>query len=125
MPEAPLRLTPRWAEHGVLVIDADGDFDAASAPLLCEPILRMAMTGHRWFVVDFARIGRFHSSGVQALTVVRERVHGRGGMLALSGGPDIRSVLGALGVDHVGVFYDTVAEAERACRADPDAAGRR
>lgn len=114
-----LRLTPRWADADLLVVEAEGTFDAASAPLLCEPLIRLLRVGHRHFVVDVQRVTSFHRAGVQLLTAARRTIHAGGGVLALVAGPDARSAFNAADVGRSAFLYPNVVEASRACRASP------
>jgi anti-anti-sigma regulatory factor len=113
----PLRLTPRWADADLLVVEAEGVFDAASAPLLCGPLVRILHVGHRHFVVDFHRVTRFNSGGIQLLTAAWRTIRAEGGMLTLVAGPDARSTFMSADIGRSAFLYTTVVEASRACKA--------
>ncbi|WP_181387135.1 STAS domain-containing protein [Streptomyces sp. Act143] len=113
----PLRLTPRWADADLLVVEAEGTFDAALAPLLCEPLIRLLRVGHRHFVVDVQQVTSFHPAGVHLLTAVRRTIRAGGGMLTLVAGPDARRAFSAVDVGRPAFLYPTVVEASRACKA--------
>jgi anti-anti-sigma regulatory factor len=113
----PLRLTPRWMDAYLLVIEAEGVFDAESAPLLCRPLVRLLRVGHRQFVIDFQRVTRFDNAGIQLLAAARRTIHAGGGMLTLVAGPDARNALKTADLDRPALLYGSVVEASRACRA--------
>ncbi|MEV7892522.1 STAS domain-containing protein [Streptomyces sp. NPDC088357] len=114
-----LRLTPRWADAGLLVVEAEGIFDAASAPLLCEPLIRLLHVGHCHFVVDVQQVTSFNRAGVQLLAAARRTIRAGGGMLTLVAGPDARSAFNAADVGRSVFLYPTVVEASRACKPRP------
>lgn len=116
MEAPPLRLTPRWADADLLVVEAEGVFDAASAPLLCGPLVRLLRLGHRHFVIDFQRVTRFDNAGVQLLASTRRTIRTGGGMLTLAAGPDARNAFKTADVGRSAFLYATVVEASRACR---------
>lgn len=111
----PLRLTPRWADAGLLVVEAEGVFDAATAPLLCGPLLRLSRVGHRHFVVDAERVTRFNTAGIRLLAATRRTIRAEGGVLALVAGPEARSTFEAADFGRPVFLYTTVVEAARAC----------
>ncbi|GHB51323.1 hypothetical protein GCM10010306_051290 [Streptomyces umbrinus] len=113
----PLRLTPRWADVGLLVVEAEGVFDATTAPLLCGPLVRLLRVGHRHFVVDAERVTRFNAAGIQLLAATRRKIRAEGGMLAMVAGSDARSALEAADFGRSAFLYATVVEAARACKA--------
>ncbi|MFE7173241.1 STAS domain-containing protein [Streptomyces sp. NPDC057616] len=113
----PLRLTPRWADADLLVVEAEGVFDAASAPLLCEPLVRFLRLGHRQFVIDFQRVTRFDDAGIRLLASARRTIRAGGGMLTLVAGPDARSAFKTADAGRWPFLYATVVEASRACKA--------
>ncbi|GAA2079396.1 hypothetical protein GCM10009801_36920 [Streptomyces albiaxialis] len=112
-----MSLKCHWDDEGVVVIDATGEFDAASAPLLCRPVLRFVDAGQSRFVVDLGNVGRVDSSGARDLAGLASKIRSRGGTLAVTGGPKVRAALRGQGADRDGFVYDTVAEAARACRS--------
>ncbi|MEU3091602.1 STAS domain-containing protein [Streptomyces massasporeus] len=114
-----LRLTPRWADADLLVVEAEGTFDAASAPSLCEPLIRLLRAGHRHFVVDVQQVTSFHRAGVHLLAAARHTIQAGGGMLTLVAGPDARSAFNAADVGRSAFLFPTVVEASRACKASP------
>ncbi|MFJ9538314.1 STAS domain-containing protein [Streptomyces sp. NPDC101225] len=113
----PLRLTPRWADADLLVVEAEGVFDAASAPLLCGPLVGLVRVGHRHFVVDVQRVTRFNSAGIELLAAARRTIRAEGGMLTLVAGPEARNAFKTANVGRSSFLYATVVEASRACRA--------
>ncbi|PTM96918.1 STAS domain-containing protein [Streptomyces sp. VMFN-G11Ma] len=113
----PLRLTPRWMDAHLLVVEAEGVFDAESAPLLCGPLVRMLRVGHRQFVIDFQRVTRFDNAGIQLLAAARRTIRAEGGMLTLVAGPDARSAFNTADLGRPAFLYGSVVEASRACRA--------
>ncbi|MFR0357393.1 STAS domain-containing protein [Streptomyces sediminimaris] len=117
MEAQPLRLTPRWADAELLVVEAEGVFDAASAPLLCGPLVKLLGVGHRQFVVDAKRVTHFNAVGIRLLAKTLRRVRAEGGTLALVAGPDARDALETAGFGGSSVLYATVGEASRACKA--------
>jgi len=112
-----LRLTPRWADADLLVVEAEGVFDAVSAPLLCEPLIRLLRVGHRQFVVDVQQVTSFHRAGVHLLAAARRTIRAEGGTLTMAAGPEARSAFNATDVGRSTFLYPTVAEALRACKA--------
>ncbi|MZD05740.1 hypothetical protein GTW43_11665, partial [Streptomyces sp. SID5785] len=60
-------VSAQWEDGGdagvpaVLVVDVRGDLDADRAERLCGPLLRMARTGQRHFVVDLAGVDAVHA----------------------------------------------------------------
>ena len=117
MEAQPLRLTPRWVDADLLVVEAEGVFDAASAPLLCGPLVRLLRVGHRHFVVDFQRVTRFNSAGIELLAAARRTIRAEGGMLTLVAGQDARRAFKTADVGRSTFLYGTVVEASRACKA--------
>ncbi|MET9565840.1 STAS domain-containing protein [Streptomyces tauricus] len=111
----PLRLTPRWADVGLLVVEAEGVFDATTAPLLCGRLVRLLRVGHRHFVVDAERVTRFNVAGIQLLSATRRKIRAEGGMLVLVAGPDARSAFEAADLGRPTFLYTSVVEAARAC----------
>lgn len=116
MKAEPLRLTPRWADADLLVVEAEGVFDAASAPLLCGPLVKLLGVGQRQFVVDAKRVTHFNTVGIQLLATTLRRVRAEGGTLALVAGPDARSAFETAGFGGSSFLYATVSEASRACK---------
>lgn len=113
----PLRLTPRWLNADLLVVEAEGVFDAYSAPLLCGSLVRLLRVGHRHFVIDLQRVTRFNNAGIELLAAARRTVRAKGGMLTLVAGPHARSAFNTADVDPSAFLYATVVEASQACTA--------
>ncbi|MGW1044109.1 STAS domain-containing protein [Streptomyces sp. NPDC002547] len=113
----PLRLTPRWADADLLVVEAEGVFDATSAPLLCGPLVRLLRVGHRHFVVDSHRVPRFNSAGIQLLAAAWRPIRAKGGMPTLVAGAEARSTFMSADIGRSAFLYSTVVEASRACKA--------
>ncbi|MCX4561507.1 MULTISPECIES: STAS domain-containing protein [Streptomyces] len=111
----PLRLTPRWADVGLLVVEAEGVFNATTAPLLCGPLVRLLRVGHRRFVVDAERVTHFNTVGIQLLAATRQKIRAEGGTLALVAGSDARSAFETADLGRPTFLYTTVVEAARAC----------
>ncbi|MGX1372712.1 anti-anti-sigma factor [Streptomyces canus] len=116
----PLRLTPRWADGGLLIVEAEGVLDAASAPSLCEPLVRLLRVGHRHFVVDIQQVTGIDRAGVQLLAAARRTIRAAGGVLTLVAGPDTRSAFHAADVDRSAFLYLDLGEASRACKKVSD-----
>ncbi|MFC7304366.1 STAS domain-containing protein [Streptomyces monticola] len=114
MAEERLRLTPHFAAVGVLAIEAEGVIDAATAPLVCEPLLSLSNTGLRHFVIDLRKVREIDGPGLRQLTEARSRIRARGGSLALTGGAMVPGALAAQGISRKGFVYATVAEAAEA-----------
>ncbi|MGW0737499.1 STAS domain-containing protein [Streptomyces sp. NPDC002851] len=114
MAEQRLRLEPRWADVGVLVIDAYGVVDAATVPELSEPLLKLAATGVRHFVVDLTGVERIDIEGLRTLIAARARLRADGGTLAVTGGPNVPGVVQAAGISRAGFVYASVDEATQA-----------
>ncbi|MFC8513991.1 STAS domain-containing protein [Streptomyces sp. NPDC057257] len=112
----PLRLTPRWADADLLIVEAEGVLDEVSAPLLCDPLARFLRVGHRHFVVDVQRVTRFSRAGIRLLTAAQRTIRGEGGKMTLVAGPDARSAFKIAEVGRSAFLYATVVEASRACK---------
>lgn len=109
-----LTLKCRWGDEGVLVVDAAGEFDASSAPLLCEPLARFIHAGQSHFVVDFGGVRHVDHSAVHDLDSLNRTVRTRGGTLFFTGGPELRAALRAGGIDDTTLVFDTVESAVEA-----------
>jgi anti-sigma B factor antagonist len=97
-----------------VVIWVNGDLDAFSAPDLKRQVFAALDSGFRRIVLEMSECGIVDSTGLGVLVAGVRRAHGRDVVLAAPS-PELRHVLGVLGLDRVLPLYATRYEAlERA-----------
>lgn len=98
--------------HGVIVIEADGVIDGASAPRLAELIRNRLDTTVRSLVLDLSRVSFFDTAGAEILTETAHRGWLCGTQLVLvTGNRVVDTPLRVLDLDKRFTYADTIATA--------------
>ena len=102
-------------DNKVLIIEADGQINAASAEELIGNLERIAAAGVTRIIVDFTLVDYISSVGIACLLRIQYRVRRHGGEVKLCSIKGIvRDILRFMRLDRIMSVYADVAEARAA-----------
>ena len=115
-PSDRLRLEYR-IDHGVAIVDVDGEIDVFTCGLLRDRLLALVDEGHSSLVVNLGKVSFIDSTGIGVLVGVWHRMQAAAGILVLAApSRQARAVLNTTGLTKSFPVYDTEAQAVQACQ---------
>ena len=70
--------------NGWTVVEADGEIDAHTAPMIREGVITLVEEGHRHFVLDLGFVTFMDSMGLGVIVAITKRVREREGSLRIA-----------------------------------------
>lgn len=96
------------------VVEASGDVDGSTAPLLQEKVLAVAQPGCR-LLLDLSRVGYMSSAGLRVMLLLHRQISGGKGQVVLVGlSEDIQSTMAATGFLKFFTTAETLEEGKEA-----------
>src|SRR5512147_1278973 len=97
--------------NGWTVVEADGEVDAHTAPMIREAVLKLLDEGHRHFVLDLGFVTFMDSMGLGATVAISKRVREREGSLRIaSASSRILRIFDLTGMRESYAIYPSAAE---------------
>ncbi|MFB7918215.1 STAS domain-containing protein [Streptomyces sp. NPDC056061] len=70
--------------NGWTVLEADGEMDAHTAPMIREAVIKLLDEGHRHFVLDLGFVTFMDSMGLGVIVAITKRIRERKGSLRIA-----------------------------------------
>lgn len=78
------------------VVEASGDVDGSTAPILQEQVLAVAQPGCR-LLLDLSQVGYMSSAGLRVMLLLHRQVSGKGKVVLVGLNEEIQSTMSATG----------------------------
>lgn len=97
---------------GWTVVEADGDVDAHTAPMIREGVIKLLEEGHRHFVLDLGFVTFMDSMGLGVIVAITKRIREHEGSLRIASvSGRILRIFDVSGMRESYEFYPSTAEA--------------